>query len=50
MRELLRWSIIVAAAVLVIGLMAEARGQKHHRGNEIGSHGTKVVVILQPPA
>jgi hypothetical protein len=25
--------------------MAYARGTRHHRGDEIGSHGTKVVVV-----
>jgi GH18 family chitinase len=40
-----RWGIVVAAAVLVIGLAAYGRGAKHHRGDEIGSHGTRVVVV-----
>ena len=34
-----------AAASLLIGLAAYARGPKHHRGDEIGSHGTKVVIV-----
>ena len=25
--------------------MAYARGPKHHRGDELGSHGTRVVVV-----
>ena len=29
----------------VIGLIAYARGPKHHRGDEIGTHGTKIVVV-----
>jgi hypothetical protein len=37
--------LIVAAGLLVVGLMAYARGPKHYRGDEIGSHGTKVVVV-----
>ena len=49
MREAMRWSIIVTAAVMLVFLFAEARGQKHHRGDEIGSHGTPVVVVVQPP-
>lgn len=44
-RRLIEWLIIVAAALLVVGLMAHARGHKHYRGDEIGSHGTKVVVV-----
>jgi len=27
------------------GLIAYARGPEHHRGDEIGSHGTKVIVV-----
>jgi hypothetical protein len=40
-----RWLLIAAAGLLVVGLIAYARGPKHHRGDEIGSHGTKVVVV-----
>ena len=39
------WLLIVAAVLLIVGLIAYARGPKHHRGDEIGSHGTKVVVV-----
>ena len=49
MRRFLEWLLIVVAALLVVGLIAYARGPKHHRGNEIGSHGTKVVVVYQVP-
>ena len=45
MRRWIEWLIIVAGALLVIGLIAYARGPKHYRGDEIGSHGTKVVVV-----
>jgi hypothetical protein len=41
----LEWILIAAAALLVVGLIAYARGHKHYRGDEIGSHGTKVVVV-----
>ena len=27
------------------GLIAFARGPEHHRGDEIGTHGTKVIVV-----
>jgi hypothetical protein len=40
-----RWAVVLASALLVIGLAAYARGPEHHRGNEIGSHGTKVVIV-----
>ena len=45
MRRFLEWLLIVVAALLVIGLIAYARGPKHYHGDEIGSHGTKVVVV-----
>ena len=45
MGRVVEWLLIVAAALVVIGLIAYARGPKHHRGDEIGSHGTKVVVV-----
>jgi hypothetical protein len=41
----MRWVLVIACALLVIGLIAYARGPKHHRGDEIGSHGTKVIVV-----
>jgi hypothetical protein len=45
MRRGVEWLLILAAILLVVGLIAYARGPKHHRGDEIGSHGTKVVVV-----
>ena len=45
MRRAVDWLLIVAAALLVVGLIAYARGPKHYRGDEVGSHGTKVVVV-----
>ena len=45
MRRLFEWLLVIAAALLVVGLIAYARGPKHYRGDEIGSRGTKVVVV-----
>ena len=45
MRRIVEWLLILAAALLVIGLIAYARGPKHHHGDELGGHGTKVVVV-----
>jgi hypothetical protein len=42
-----RWLIVVAAALLLVGLIAYARGPKHHRGDDVGSHGTRVVVVVR---
>ena len=49
MESSVNWLIILAAALLVVGLMAYARGTEHYRGDEVGSHGTKVVVIRVEP-
>jgi len=49
MRRAIELILIAAAAALLIGLIAYARGVKHHRGDEVGSHGTKVVVVHVVP-
>ena len=54
MRRAVEWLLILAAALLVIGLIAYARGPKHDRGDEVGTHGTKIIVVHivpygQPP-
>ncbi len=49
MRRAVEWALIAVAALLVVGLIAYARGPKHHRGDEIGSHGTRVVVVHVVP-
>jgi hypothetical protein len=43
--DVIRWGAVLAAALLLIGLAAYARGPEHYRGDEVGSHGTKVVVV-----
>jgi hypothetical protein len=45
MGEVVRWGAVAAAALLLIGLASYARGPEHRRGDEIGSHGTKVVIV-----
>jgi hypothetical protein len=45
MGDVIRWGAVLAAALLLIGLASYARGSEHHRGDEIGSHGTKVVIV-----
>ena len=45
MGNAVRWGIVFAAALFVIGLAWYARGAEHHRGDDIGSHGTKVVIV-----
>jgi hypothetical protein len=33
----------------VVGLIAYARGPEHYRGDDVGSHGTKIVVVTVEP-
>jgi hypothetical protein len=42
--SVVRWLLLVAAAVLVIGLIAYARGPEHHHGSSVGSHGAVGIV------
>jgi hypothetical protein len=49
MPRALEWLLVAAVGLLVVGLIAYGRGLKHHRGDEIGSHGTKVVVVHVVP-
>ena len=43
MRDAPRWLLILAGALVLIGLISYARGPKHHRGDDVGSHGVVVV-------
>jgi peptidoglycan hydrolase-like protein with peptidoglycan-binding domain len=45
MRRAVEWLLIVASALLVVGLIAYARGPKHHHGDEVGTHGTRILLI-----
>jgi hypothetical protein len=49
MQKAIAWVLLVAAGLLVIGLMAYARGPKHHHGDQVGSHGTKLVIVHVTP-
>jgi hypothetical protein len=40
------WGLLLLLALSVIGLIAYARGPEHHRGDDVGTHGTKVVVVV----
>jgi hypothetical protein len=37
--------IATVALLCVVALIAWAGGPEHHRGDEVGTHGTKIVVI-----
>jgi hypothetical protein len=47
--KVVSWILLAVAAALVVGAMAYLRGTPHHRGDEIGSHGTKVVIVHVTP-
>jgi hypothetical protein len=36
MSDMRRWVLAVAAVLLVVGLIAFARGNDHHRGRQVG--------------
>ena len=36
-----KWTLVGAIAVLVLGLLVFARGAEHHRGDEIGTAGSR---------
>ena len=43
-----RWVVVVLIALLVIGLIAFARGPNHHRGDETGEGSIGAAVLLGP--
>ena len=49
MRKAVEWLIVVVAGLLIVGLIAYARGPEHHHGDEIGSDGSHVVVVQIVP-
>jgi hypothetical protein len=37
MRDAVRWVVVVGLVLVVIGLIAYARGDEHRRGDEVGA-------------
>jgi hypothetical protein len=37
MRDGIRWLIVIAAVLVLVGLIAYARGDEHHRGDDVGA-------------
>jgi hypothetical protein len=37
MREGARWLVVILLMLVLIGLIAYGRGEKHHRGDDIGA-------------
>jgi hypothetical protein len=44
MRDAVRWLIVLALALVVIGLIGYARGHKHHRGDDVGALRSNLLV------
>jgi hypothetical protein len=44
MNVVVSWALAVLSALLLIGLVAYARGHEHHRGNEVGSFPAIVLI------
>ena len=42
------WLLALLLALCIIALIAYARGPKHHHGDEIGTHGTKIIIVTPP--
>jgi hypothetical protein len=42
MSDTTRWVIVVVAALLIVGIVAFARGVEHQRGDEVGALGGPV--------
>jgi hypothetical protein len=43
------WLIALVLALALVGMIAYARGPEHHRGDEVGTHGTKIIVVQPSP-
>jgi hypothetical protein len=45
-----RWVVIVVVALVVVGMIAFARGPEHHRGADVGSRASvpPSVVVIAP--
>jgi hypothetical protein len=37
--------ILVVLILSIVGLIAYARGPKHHHGDQVGTHGTKPALV-----
>ena len=42
--HVVRWVIVLAIVLVLIGLMSYARGTEHHRGDDVGALGSGAAV------
>jgi hypothetical protein len=40
-----RWVVVIVIALIVVGLIAFARGREHRRGDEVGALGSHDAVV-----
>ncbi len=40
-----RWVVVIVIALIVVGLIAFARGREHRRGDEVGALGSHIDVV-----
>jgi hypothetical protein len=40
-----RWVVVLVIGLIVVGLIAFARGREHRRGDEVGALGPRVVRV-----
>ena len=54
MRDGVRWLIVLVIALVLVGLIAYARGDEHRRGDDVGALRSGVTVVpkrsLEAPA
>jgi hypothetical protein len=44
-----RWVVVIVVGLVLVGLLAFARGREHRRGDEVGERAS-VVRVLEPKA
>ena len=48
MRDWVRWLIVLGLVLVLIGLIAYARGDEHHRGDDVGALAAVRVAKAEP--
>jgi hypothetical protein len=47
MREGARWLVVILIVLVLVGLIAYARGDEHHRGDDIGALPSSAAVLRE---
>jgi hypothetical protein len=45
-----RWVLLIVLALVIVGLLAFARGTDHHRGQQVGALGDRAAASAVAPA